>query len=139
MSAEEINIHEDYDLQRSGLSTSQMLNGILRELDILNWIDASGIVRRDGILLASTMPTNLDVKNACAIMTATIVGAAKNITMKCKKGFPKKIIIQAREGDIVISEAGEKALLVCLTNTRYDPNVMFDEIERTAQRIDEIL
>ncbi len=139
MSAEEIDIPEGYTLQRSGLSTAQMLNEILRDLNILNWVEASGIVRRDGILLASTMPANMDVKNACAIMTATIVGAAKNITMKCKKGFPKRIIVQAREGDIIISEAGKKALLVCITNIRYDPDIMFGEIERAAQRIDDIL
>lgn len=86
-----------------------------------------------------TTPPNIDGKRAVAIMGATIVGAAKNITAKCRMGFPKRIVIQAKEGDIIISEAGTKALLVCVTNARYNPSLMFEEINNAAMRIATIL
>lgn len=114
-----------------------MLNDILRELNELDWVVSSAVIRRDGILMASNMaiPSNTETKRACAIMSATIVGAAKNITTKCRMGFPKRIIIQAKEGDIIIAEAGNKALLICMANTRYHPVLMFEPINKAAQKI----
>ncbi|UCC41547.1 MAG: roadblock/LC7 domain-containing protein [Candidatus Aminicenantes bacterium] len=87
--------------------------------------------------MASNMatPTSTETKRACAIMGATIVGAAKNITTKCRMGFPKQIVITAKEGDIIISEAGSKALLICVSNTRFNDVLMVEEINKTAQKI----
>ncbi len=107
----------------------------------MGWVVSSAVLRRDGILMASNMsvPTITETKRAWAIMGATIVGAAKNITTKCRMGFPKRVIIQAKEGDIIITEAGNKALLVVVANIRYSPNVMLDDLNKAAQKIDEIL
>jgi predicted regulator of Ras-like GTPase activity (Roadblock/LC7/MglB family) len=107
----------------------------------LDWVVSCAVIRRDGILMASNMsvPTSTDTKRACAIMGATIVGAAKNITTKCRMGFPKRIIIQSKEGDIIITEAGNKALLVVMTSIRYNPSLMNADLNTTAQKIDEVL
>jgi predicted regulator of Ras-like GTPase activity (Roadblock/LC7/MglB family) len=118
-----------------------VLNDILREFNELDWVKSSAVIRRDGILMASDMmtPSNVEAKRACAIMGATIVGAAKNITAKCRMGFPKRVVIQAKEGDIVISEAGTKALLVCVTMIRWNAAIMMEEINRVAQKISTVL
>ncbi|UCE35922.1 MAG: roadblock/LC7 domain-containing protein [Thermoplasmata archaeon] len=141
MSNNEGSQQDVYGLQKRGYSTAKLLNDILREFNELEWIKSSAVIRRDGILMASDMvtPANIDGKRACAIMGATIVGAAKNITAKCRMGFPKRVVIQAKEGDIIISEAGTKALLVCVTNIRYNPAIMFEEINRTATKIAAVL
>ncbi|UCE74622.1 MAG: roadblock/LC7 domain-containing protein [Methanomassiliicoccales archaeon] len=141
LSGDEISIQEGYYNQKRGFSTARALNDILKELSDLYWVVSAAVIRRDGILMASNMtrPAGSDSKNACALISATIVGAAKNITTKCRMGFPKLIIIQAKEGDIIISEAGSKALLVCLTNERYHPTLMSPEINRAAQSVAAIL
>ncbi len=102
---------------------------------------AAAVIRRDGILMASEMmvPSNVESKRACAIMGATIVGAAKNITAKCRMGFPKRVVIQAKEGDIIISEAGTKALIVVVTDIRYNAAIMLDGINLVAQKIASVL
>lgn len=127
--------------QRKGYSTAKILNDILRALNELDWVLSSAVIRRDGILMASNMsiPANTEAKRACAIMGATIVGAAKNITTKCRMGFPKRIIIQAKEGDIIITEAGNKALLVVMASIRYNPTLMMEDLNKAAQKIDEVL
>jgi predicted regulator of Ras-like GTPase activity (Roadblock/LC7/MglB family) len=79
-----------------------------------------------------TQPPTTESKNACALVSATIMGAAKNITTKCRKGFPHLIIIQAKEGDVIISEAGSRALLILMVNEHYHPALMKDEIDRVA-------
>lgn len=114
-----------------------MLNDILKKLNDLDWVMSSAVIRRDGILMASNMsvPSSTESKRACGIMGATIVGAAKNITTKCRMGFPKQVVIAAKEGDIVISEAGSKALLICVSNSRFNDALMVEEINKAAQKI----
>lgn len=99
------------------------------------------MIRRDGILMASIMSksTTIETKNACAIMSATIIGAAKNITKRYRLGFPKRVIIQAKSGHIIISEAGNKALLVCVVNPRGKHTPIFESIEKATHRIDALL
>jgi predicted regulator of Ras-like GTPase activity (Roadblock/LC7/MglB family) len=137
LSGNEAGTEEGLFPQKKGSSTARALNEILKELFELYWVTSVAVIRRDGVLMASimTQPPTTESKNSCALITATIVGAAKNITTKCRMGFPHFIIIQAKEGDIIISEAGSKTLLVCMTNERYHPALMFDEIQRAALAI----
>lgn len=139
MSDDEADIHEGYEQQKKGYSTARTLTSILNELAEFEWLIGSSVIRRDGILMASHISIPIDAKDACAIMSATIVGAAKNITTKCRMGFPKRIIIQSKVGDIIISEAGSKALLVCVVNELFDHALMIEEIDKAAQRIDSVL
>jgi predicted regulator of Ras-like GTPase activity (Roadblock/LC7/MglB family) len=141
LSNEEKSPQDIFGPQKRGYSTTKVLNDILKELNELEWVVSCAVIRRDGILMASSMsvPLSTETKRACAIMGATIVGAAKNITTKCRMGFPKRIIIQSKEGDVIITEAGNKALLVIMTSIRYNPTLMLEDFNRAAQRIDEVL
>jgi predicted regulator of Ras-like GTPase activity (Roadblock/LC7/MglB family) len=141
LSGNEVGTQDSLFPQKKGAGTTRALNEILKELFELYWVTSVAVIRRDGVLMASimTQPPTSESKNACALITATIVGAAKNITTKCRMGFPHFIIIQAREGDIVISEAGTKTLLVVMTNEKYHPALMLDEIQRAALAISTVL
>jgi predicted regulator of Ras-like GTPase activity (Roadblock/LC7/MglB family) len=86
-----------------------------------------------------TQPPTTEQKNACALISATIIGAAKNITTKCRMGYPHFINIQAKDGDLIITEAGERALLVVMVNERYHPALMEDEISRAALAISTVV
>lgn len=141
LSDDQSSSQDTFNLQKKGYSTSKALTDILRTFNSLDWVKSSAVIRRDGILMASDMmtPSNVESKRACAIMGATIVGAAKNITAKCKMGFPKRVVIQAKEGDIIISEAGSKALLVCVTVIRWNAAIMLEEINKVAQKVSTVL
>ena len=125
--------------QKKGYSTAATLKEILSEISDFDWLVASAVIRRDGALLASNMSQSMEIKDVCALMSATIVGAAKNITTKCHMGFPRRVIIQAKEGSIIISDAGSKALLVCQAKASYEPFLIFDDIEKAAKKIEAIL
>lgn len=137
---ERVNLYNGYDFQKKRTySTAGALKEILKEFCEQEWVEGAAVIRRDGILLASTISASTETKDACAIMIATVVGAAKNITRKFGKALPKRVIIQSKNGDVIISEAGSKALLVCLVPDRYDSALMFDHLEKTAQKIHDML
>ena len=127
--------------QKKGSSSTRALNEILKDLFELYWVASVAVIRRDGILMASimTQPPTIESKNTVALISATIMGAAKNITTKCKMGFPHFIIINAKEGDVVISEAGSKTILICITNSRYTREIMYDDIQKAALAVSKIV
>jgi predicted regulator of Ras-like GTPase activity (Roadblock/LC7/MglB family) len=137
----ETNSMEDTLLPKKPSSITRALNEILKELFEQYWVNSVAVIRRDGVLMASimTQPPTTEQKNACALISATIVGAAKNITTKCRMGFPHFINIQAKDGDLIITEAGERALLVVMVNERYHPALMSDEIQRAALAISTVV
>ena len=141
LSGNESDLEEDLFSQRKSSSAARSLNVILKELFELYWVSSVAVIRRDGRLMASimTQPPTTDGKNACALISATIVGAAKNITTKCKMGFPHFIIIEAKEGDVIISEAGSQALLMVMVSEHYHPALMKDEILRAALAISKVI
>jgi predicted regulator of Ras-like GTPase activity (Roadblock/LC7/MglB family) len=95
-------------------STTNQLINIVNELQSSDTIKAAAVIRRDGVLMASNLPVNFREKDVFAMMSATILGAAKKISTKHAFGLPSRIIVVTHEGYIVISGAGTKALLVCL-------------------------
>jgi predicted regulator of Ras-like GTPase activity (Roadblock/LC7/MglB family) len=141
LSGNETGLEEDLYPRKNSSSSTRALNEILKDLFELYWVASVAVIRRDGILMASimTQPPTKDAKNAVALISATVVGAAKNITTKCRMGFPHFIIIQAKEGDVIISEAGSRTLLVCITNSRYQRELMYDDIQRAALAVSKIV
>jgi len=135
-------LQQGYDFQRKKThSTADELKVILGELSILEWVDCTAVIRRDGVLMAFHMskPIAKEARDSCAILSATILGAAKSICGKYRIGVPSRVIIQSKNCDIILAKSGNTALLLCQTNVRYDPALMDDHLNRTTQRIEAVL
>lgn len=142
LTEDEGELQQGFDFQRKKPhSTADALKEILSELSILDWVDSAAIVRRDGVLMAFHMskPVAKEVRDSCAILSATILGAAKSICSKYRLGIPNRIIIQVRESDIIVTKSGTTALLLCHTNVRYDPGLMDEPLNKAAQMIEGVL
>ncbi len=121
------------------ISTRSELKDIVKELKTSGIIDAAAIIRRDGILLASNFPPHIMKKEVFGMMSATIIGAAKNITEKSEMGRPTKIIIETNEGNLIFAGAGLKALLVCLLKEKEYSSELFQAIEAARLKVEELL
>ncbi|UCF07881.1 MAG: roadblock/LC7 domain-containing protein [Thermoplasmata archaeon] len=127
--------------RRKTHSTADALKEILSEMSVFDWVDCAAVVRRDGVLLAfhMTKPTPKEIRESCAILSATIVGAAKSICTKYRIGIPKRVIIQAKDCDIILSKSGNTALLLCQTNVRYDPVLMDEGLRKTVEKVEAVM
>ncbi len=124
---------------REMISTSTQLKDIVAGLKTSNMVDAAAVVRRDGILMASNFPHYSVGSEVFAMMSATVLGAAKNITTKSAMGTPTKVTIDTKEGSIILAGAGTKALLVCLVKGIRDPSALSVAVENAIEKINEIL
>lgn len=121
------------------ISARSELKNIVKELKDSGLLDAAAIIRRDGILLASNFPPHIMKKEVFGMMSATIIGAAKNITEKSEMGRPTKIIIETNEGNLIFSGAGLKALLVCLHKEKEYSSELFKALEDASLKIEKLL
>lgn len=119
-------------------STTNQLINIVNELQSSNIVNAAAVIRRDGVLIASNLPSDFQEREIFAMMSATILGAAKKISTKHALGLPSRIIVKAHEGYIVISGAGTKALLVCFINEGLENKEVWDALNGAQEKVKNI-
>jgi len=90
-----------------------VLQNLLHELHSSPEVEAAAVVRRDGILIAGSLPEGVDSKSVAA-MTAAIVGTAEQSAITLNRGAFRQVIIEADKGKIVSIGIGPLALLSCL-------------------------
>ncbi len=115
-----------------------MLEKILKDLKAAGDVEASAIVSRDGLLIAADISQNINAE-AFAAMTATMVGAAETATSELSKGVPDRVIVEGKEGKIIASGAGPKAILVSMTNPKANLGLVLLEMGRASEKIKELL
>lgn len=121
------------------VSVISELNEIVTDLKATKVVDAVAVIRRDGILMASNFPQYSMGNEVFAMMSATIIGAAKNITQKSSMGMPSRITIHTKDGNIIIASAGPKALLVCLIKDSKDPSLLSEALEATGAKVNAVI
>lgn len=116
---------------------SERLIEILKELRKAIPLDASAVVTRDGILMASDIPDNVHGETF-AIMSATMLGAAITANSELRKGAPKKIVVESDDGKTIVAGAGTNSLLVISTKQTVDEGKLLEAIDSAVMKIREV-
>jgi predicted regulator of Ras-like GTPase activity (Roadblock/LC7/MglB family) len=87
---------------------------VLDELASYDWVEAAAVIRNEGILVASNFPTTYLGNEIFAMMSATILGAAQNMSTKSDMGPPMRVIIETGLGTFIIQGIGSRTMVVCL-------------------------
>ncbi len=119
-------------------SLREQLERVLKELKSVGDIEASAIVSRDGLLIAADMSKSVNAE-AFAAMTATMLGAAETATSELGKGIPDRVIVEGKEGKIIATGAGPKALLVVMTSPKANLGLVLLEVSKASEKIKELL
>lgn len=116
----------------------QELESLLAELRKVSDIEASAIVRRDGLMVASDMPNYVDGRTIAA-MTASLVGTGETSVGELKLGEFGQAIIESTEGKLVAMGAGKQAVLACLVGKEANLGLVLVSMDKSSKRIGEIL
>ncbi len=115
-----------------------LLEKAIDELSHLSDIKAAAVVRRDGLVIAHTLPDGVD-PNIVAAMTAAIVGTSEMATVQLSQGRFERAIVESDEGKLLSVGAGEEALLVALVYKDANLGLVLMGMEKAARQVDEIL
>lgn len=109
------------------------LERVLNSLRNLSYIEGAAIVSRNGILLNSVLPQDIDGQKFAA-MSASMVGASETVAA-LMKSFAKRIIIETEREKILALGAGPKAILVVSVNEKTDIEKLSQELEKHRKDI----
>src|SRR5437870_3273938 len=114
------------------------LQTVLAELRRLPGILGVTIARRDGILIAHSLPKNMDPKKIAA-MAAAIVGTSEMATIQLSQGRFVRGIVESDHGKLLSLGAGEEALLVALVYDDANLGLVLMAMERAAKQVERIM
>ncbi len=117
-----------------------MLDKILSDTKKVGGVEASIVASRDGLLIASNIPSSLCARaETFAAMSATMLGAAETATTELGKGVPDRIIVESEHGKLIATGAGSKALFVVLTEPNAGLGLILVELEKATEKIKKML
>jgi len=111
---------------------------ILADLRKAGDIEASAVVRRDGLMISSDLPARVESRTVAA-MTAALVGTAETFSGELKRGTFQEVMVDSEKGKIVAIGAGRLAILVCLMRQEGNLGYVLLSMERAAKAIESVL
>ena len=114
------------------------LDDVLTTLMQVGQIKACGIVSKEGLLINSRTPPDVDARIFSALCS-TIMGAAEAASGQMTTGGVIQISVKTEKGTIVLVPAGLKAILTALTEPEAQLGLIFFEMESIAQEVNQIM
>lgn len=118
--------------------TLDLVDKLLADLKNVGGVMACAAASRDGLLIRSLMQNEKYVESLVA-MSATMLGAAETATTHVEMGIPTRVIVESDNGRLIVVGAGPKALLILLANKNSGLGLILLELDRSAQKLKEIL
>jgi uncharacterized protein len=114
------------------------LDDVLTTLMQVGQIKACGIVSKEGLLINSRTPPDVDARIFSALCS-TIMGAAEAASGQMTTGGVTQISVKTEKGTIVLIPAGIKAILTALTEPEAQLGLIFFEMESIALEVNQIM
>lgn len=116
----------------------EQLDDILTGILQVGQIKACGIVSKEGLLIDSRTPPDVDARIFSALCS-TIMGAAEAASGQLATGIVSLISVKTEKGTIVLIPAGPKAILTALTEPEAQLGLILFEMESRAELVSTIL
>jgi len=122
-----------------GMTKKERLDAVLAEVMNVGNIDGSVITSREGLLMASRVPPEVDDRIISALFSS-VTAAAETALVEMGRGAVDRVVLSAKDGQVIIVPAGPKAVLGTLVR-RGAPNLglILMEMETISKKISEII
>lgn len=118
---------------------SDMLSSILFELNGTSAdIEASGVISTDGLMMASALPADLD-EDRVGAMSAAMLSLGDRTAQELARGSLEQVLIKGDKGYILMTHAGDEAVLTVLAKPRAKLGLIFLDVKRASTSIAEML
>lgn len=97
-------------------------------------IEASAIISKDGLVIASALPKDMNEDNFGAI-SAALYAAGSRSTQEFAGGMVEQIMVQGAQGYFLMAHAGKEVVLTVITKTHTELDHIFLELKHSAEKI----
>ncbi len=117
----------------------EMLTSILSELNGSSAdIEASAIVSSDGLMMAALLPAGMD-EDRVGAMSAALLSLGDRTAKELARGGLEQVLIKGDRGYILMTHAGEEAVLTVLAKPQAKLGLIFLDVKRAAEAVTRIL
>lgn len=101
-------------------------------------IEASALVSIDGLLIDAAMPQGMD-EDRIGAMSAALLSLGERTARELGRGRLERVLVQGEHGYVIMTAAGEEAVLTVLTRAEVKLGLAFLDIKRAAQALGRIV
>lgn len=116
----------------------EMMEGILKEINKTGGIVASAIASRDGLLICSSLSDQQQAETLVA-MSATMIGAAEAAAYELGKGIPDNIVVESKNGKLIVIGAGRKALILVMARPDSSLGLVLIQMKKASEKTIHVL
>ena len=112
---------------------------LLRKMEAVNAdIQGSAIVSVQGLPICSVLARDVN-DGIVSAMSAAILSVSERAVEELARGDLKRILIEGADGTIILSKAGENAILCVLCRSEASLGMVFLNIQSVSQKVAELL
>ncbi len=120
-------------------SRTEMMVDRLRDLQAgTPDIEASAVVSVDGLIMASSLPADVD-EDRISAMSAAMLSLGDRIASELGRGVLDQVYIKGSDGIIVLMAVGEDAVLTVLARSRAKLGLIFLDMKRAVIDLERLL
>jgi len=118
---------------------ADLLTSVLNELNGTSAdIEASGVISTDGLMMASVLPSGMD-EDRVGAMSAAMLSLGDRTAQELNRGSLEQVLIKGKHGYVLMTYAGEEAVLTVLAKPNAKLGLIFLDVKRAAESIAEML
>jgi uncharacterized protein len=115
------------------------LNNILSTLNGSSAdIEASAVISKDGLMMASLMPRGLDPDRVGA-MSAALLSLGERTLSELERGDLDQVLVKGGRGYVMMAQAGPEAVLTVLTSADARLGLVFLDAKRAADDLAQVI
>ena len=125
--------------QNNSSDVETLLRPILSSLNSSSdHIEASAVMSRDGLSVASVLGEGVD-SDRLGAMCAALLGLADTTAKELNRGTLKQVLLHGSNGFMLITHVGSKAVLAVASKPGTNLGMVFVEAKKTAKKIEAVI
>jgi|GEM_PF-1259076 len=121
------------------VTISEMLDDLLNEIGSIGGIQASVLVSKDGLMMASNNTSSGVDDNLIGALVAMLIRSAAHVSKELRKGVLEYLLLHTESGEIIIMKAGSNAVLTLLTDSSENIGLTIIEMKKACEGVENIL
>ncbi len=117
----------------------EILTAILNELNGSSGeVEASALISLDGLMIASVLPANMD-EDRIGAMSAALLSLGERTSKELARGVLEQVLVKGEKGYVIMTHAGDEAVLTVLTKSTAKLGLVFLDIKRAAEALSRVV
>lgn len=101
-------------------------------------VEASALISTDGLMIASALPSGVD-EDRVGAMSAALLSLGERACRELSRGNIDRIMIQGGQGYVIMTSAGEEAVLSILAKPNAKLGLIFLDIKRASEALAKLI